>query len=95
MLTYDHTPTIHTATELAAARDRLTHAATEVDALRTRARAIAAATDWQARSAAGFRAAITGLIDRLDRLAVSIAVADGDLAHTQDRVLGIRGWYGR
>lgn len=76
---------LQTVSALALARDRLAHAAADVDDIRTRARALAATTQWQARAAETYRAALGEWAERLDALAVGIALCDGDLARAQVR----------
>lgn len=91
MLTHGSTPPTPAAAELGLARDRLGRAAAEVEELRARARALAAATDWRSRAAEGFRSRMTELIGLIDRLADRIALADSECAREVSRVLGAAG----
>lgn len=76
---------VHPAAALAFARDRLSHAAADVDDIRARARALTAATAWDARAADAYRAALEEWAERLDGLAVGIGLCDGELAGAQAR----------
>lgn len=71
---------LQAATALAFARERLAGAAAEVDDLRAQARALTAATAWTARAAEAYRAALQEWSDRLDALAVGIALCESELA---------------
>ncbi|GAA3920380.1 hypothetical protein [Microbacterium invictum] len=79
-------PWIEAAHRLGVARERLRALSGEVDVLRARARALAAATDWQSRSVDRYRDAMTDLIERFDRIADGFDLADQDLDWEQQRL---------
>lgn len=80
---------LQAATAIALARDRLAHAAADVDDIRARSRALTAATAWDARAADAYRAALQEWTDRLVGLAVGIALCDSDLAAAQARAMDV------
>ncbi|WP_292831444.1 hypothetical protein [Microbacterium sp.] len=68
---------------LARARRLLESAHADAVDMRRRARALGTETDWRARAADDYRAAIGDLSGVLDRIVLLIDVAEGDVAALQ------------
>lgn len=79
-------PWLASAHRLQTARDRLHTLHGDVDGLCARARALAAASDWQSSALDRYRAAVDELRQRLDRLADGIQIADHNLEWEQQRL---------